>query len=173
MVARIILPPLVLLFAFGACTASSPIAPAVIPPHTPNPPLQITPVTCPSTTLTHFPRHNVPPGSGHVLVPPAPAVLVLCSGPSRVVVRGQPMDRLVASLNELKHEPPNAEFACPADLGFTYTLYFDYLQGWRLTVTVNSSGCAFASNGQVTASTDTDVLQQILTLLRSPPPSAP
>ncbi|HEY6652249.1 MAG TPA: hypothetical protein VI364_08110 [Actinomycetota bacterium] len=73
------------------------------------------------------------------------------SGPSVPVVDGTPT-------------APAAVYACPADFGPTYALFFDYPDGDRLLVLVSGSGCRFATNGQLSAHTDPKLLRTLRSL---------
>jgi hypothetical protein len=92
--------------------------------------------------------------------------LVLCSGGRRVVVEGAPLQRLLSTLIGLKPVPKGAVFNCPDDLGPIYALFFNYSDGYVLTVTVSSSGCAFTTNGRLTTYTGKAELAAIRSLLR-------
>ena len=59
---------------------------------------------------------------------------------------------------------PAAVYACPADVGPTYALFFDYPDGDRLLVLVSASGCRFATNGQLSAHTDPKLLRTLRSL---------
>jgi hypothetical protein len=92
------------------------------------------------------------------MVPGNPSVGVLCGAGTRVVLAEPQVRALVEALNALKPVPPGAVYPCPADFGPTYGLYLDYANKDVLLVTVDASGCRFASNGQRSAWTD-DALQ--------------
>jgi hypothetical protein len=79
--------------------------------------------------------------------------LVLCGDGRRVVVQGTPLQWLLSTLMYLRPIPKGGVFNCPADFGPSYALFFSYSNGYVLTVTVSSSGCAFTTNGRLTAHT--------------------
>ena len=101
------------------------------------------------------------PGVASVLVPPTPGALVICVTRTRTVVDPQQVPGIVRQLNRLERVKSPHIFACPLDLGPAYALFFDYADGARLLVTVDSSGCRFATNGRITASADTRLLRTI------------
>ena len=80
--------------------------------------------------------------------------MVLCGPGQRVVVTDVWVRRLSDKLNRLKRVPPGVAFPCPADFGPTYGLFFNYTNGDVVLVTVDASGCRFASNGHASAWTD-------------------
>ena len=73
---------------------------------------------------------------------------------------------MVRALNALDHVQPGPVYACPADFGPTFALFFDYPDGGRLLVLVSASGCRFATNGQLSAHTDPKLLRTLRTLAR-------
>jgi hypothetical protein len=100
------------------------------------------------------------PGVGKTLVPPTPAALVICVSGTRTVVDPASVTRLADRLNRLQRVAP-AVFACPVDLGPTFALFFDYSDGTRLLVEVDSSGCRFATNGRPTGLADARLLREL------------
>jgi len=102
------------------------------------------------------------PGVGAHLVPPTPDGLVICVSGSRTVVAEPHVARIARQLNRLERVPSPHIFACPADFGPTFALYFDYPQGRPLLVTVDASGCRFATNGRITSWSN----ERLLRLLR-------
>jgi hypothetical protein len=84
------------------------------------------------------------------MVPGTPGALVICVSGTRAVVDQDGLAPIVDALNHLKRVGNPHVFACPVDLGPTFALFFDYSDGGRLLVTVDSSGCRFASNGRIT-----------------------
>src|SRR5204862_2954032 len=66
------------------------------------------------------------------------------------VVDAPQVPRIVRMLDHLKQVASPHIFACPADLGPTFALFFDYPDGTTLLITVASSGCRFATNGRIT-----------------------
>ena len=131
----------------------SPTAPAVaaLPDH------------CPSHLPARLPRHAMP-GVATRLVPGAPTALVICVGSERTQITGPQVERLVRALDALDHVPPGTVYACPADFGPTFALFFDYEDGDRLLVLVSTSGCRFATNGQLSAHTDPKLLKTLRSL---------
>jgi hypothetical protein len=107
-------------------------------------------------------RRNDVPGIDHRLIPGHPNVLVDCL-PSRRVVIGdsEVVAEIVHGLNALRLGKPGAVYSCPADFGPTYGLFFNYPNGDVLFVTVDASGCRFASNGQRYAFTTDSVRERI------------
>jgi hypothetical protein len=99
------------------------------------------------------------PGVGSRLVPGTPGALVICVGESRTVVQPPQVDGLADQLNRLKRVGNPHIFACPLNLGPTFALFFDYADGGRLLVTVDSGGCRFATNGRITGVADTRLLR--------------
>ena len=133
----------------------SPIAPAVaaLPEH------------CPSELPGRLPPHAIP-GVATRLVPGAPTALVICLSSERTQIAGPKVERLVRALNALDHVPPGTVYACPADFGPTFALFFDYPDSDRLLVLVSASGCRFATNGQLSAYTDPKLLKTLRSLAR-------
>ena len=133
----------------------TPLAPAVgaLPEH------------CPSELPGRLPRHAIP-GVATRLVPGTPTALVVCVASKRTQITGLQFERLVRALNALDHVPPGTAYACPADFGPTFALFFDYPDGGRLLVLVSASGCRFATNGQLSAHTDPKLLKTLRTLSR-------
>lgn len=155
-----------LLFAvsivFAACTGSaSGTASQIIVDGSPTPPpVSPAPATCPHSLPDRLPRHAVP-GVGHQMVPGAPGALVICVSGTRTVVDQDGLASIVDGLNHLKRVGNPHIFACPVDLGPTFALFFDYPDGSRLLVEVDSSGCRFASNGRITGVADTRLLRSL------------
>ena len=146
-----------------ACTgaaASSTTSPIVVDGTPPPPPVIPVPGTCPHSLPYPLPRHAMP-GVGAVMVPSTPGALVICIGQIRTVVDPQRLPRLVRKLNHLKRVQSPHIFACPVDFGPTYALFFDYADGTRLLVTVDASGCRFATNGRITGFATTSLLQTL------------
>jgi len=106
------------------------------------------------------------PGVATTLVPGAPTALVICVGRERTQNTGPRVERLVRALNALDHVPPGTVYACPADFGPTFALFFDYPDGDRLLVLVSASGCRFATNGRLSARTDPKLLRTLRSLTR-------
>jgi len=133
----------------------SPVAPevAALPEH------------CPSELPGRLPRHAVP-GVATRLVPGAPTALVTCLASERTQINAPRVERLVRALNALDHVPKGTVYACPADFGPTFALFFDYPNGDRLLVVVSASGCRFATNGQLSARTDPNLLRTLRSLAR-------
>jgi hypothetical protein len=131
----------------------------------PNRATTLVPSQCPKRVPIDLPRNTLP-DSANYLVPEAPSALVLCGEGQRVVVQGAPMQRLLSTLIGLKPVPKGAVFNCPADFGPSYALFFNYSNGYVLTVTVTSSGCAFTTNGRLTFYTGKAELAAITALLR-------
>jgi len=86
---------------------------------------------------------------------------VICVDGKRTVVRGPRVAQLARRLNRLKLVPYPHIFACPVDFGPIYALYFDYPNARPLLVTVDASGCRFASNGRITAWSDQHLLKEL------------
>ena len=128
----------------------TPLAPAVaaLPEH------------CPSELPGRLPRHAIP-GVATRLVPGTPTALVICVASERTQITGPQVERLVRALNALDHVPPGTFYACPADFGPTFALFFDYPDDDRLLVLVSASGCRFATNGQLSAHTDPRLLRTL------------
>ena len=146
-----------------ACTGSTaapPTSPVVVDGSPLPPPVSPAPATCPNRLPDRLPRHAVP-GVGHRMVPDTPGALVICVGGSRTVVQPPQVGSLAGRLNHLKHVGNPHIFACPLDLGPTFALFFDYPDGRRLLVTVDSSGCRFATNGRITGVADTRLLRSL------------
>jgi len=125
------------------------------------PPPSPQPKTCPhgSRYTKRLHRNDVPGMHGH-LVPGKPNVLVECLTSRRVLIDDpKVVAQIVDQLNALKLVKPGAVYSCPADFGPTFGLFFNYPNGDVLLVTVDASGCRFASNGQRSAFT-TDALQR-------------
>lgn len=154
----------ILVVFLAGCTSPG-LSDALPPPQTPNPRFVVSPAVCPKPLPSRAPRQSLP-GITKDLVPLVPAALVLCSGGSRFVVKGTPLQQLVATLQTLRKVPKKPTYICPANLGPVYVLYFDYVQGFTLPVTVRSSGCAFTSNGALSAYSNKRELARITALLR-------
>jgi hypothetical protein len=163
--------------ALAACTGSSLTgsAQAQLPgseagvqsPFLSPPPLS-KPRGCPSeTSYSRILHRNDVPGTDDQLVPGQPDVLVECLPSRRVVIGdGSVVAKIVDELNALKLVDP-AVYSCPADFGPTYGLFFNYSNGDVLLVTVDASGCRFASNGTRSAFT-TDVVRERIEHPRRP-----
>ena len=145
-----------------SCTASGaasrPPASAEGSPTAPT--LAALPAHCPSELPGRLPRHAIP-GVATRLVPGAPTALVICVASERRQITGPQVERLVRALNALKHVPPGTVYACPADFGPTFALFFDYPDDGRLLVLVSASGCRFATNGQLSGHTDPKLLRTL------------
>jgi hypothetical protein len=76
------------------------------------------------------------------------------------------MERLVSILNDLKPLPKGAILNCPADLGPSFYLFFNYPSGEVLTVTVASAGCRLTDNSRLMAFNGKSELAAIMALLR-------
>jgi len=164
--------------ALAACTRSSPTgSPQPQPPGSgaglqspflaPPPPSK--PTRCPpESRYSRMLHRNDVPGTEGQLVPGQPHVLVECL-PSRRVVIGESsvVAKIVDALNALKLGKPGAVYNCPADFGPTYGLFFNYSNGDVLLVTVDASGCRFASNGTRFAFT-TDAVRRLIEHPRRP-----
>jgi hypothetical protein len=94
-------------------------------------------------------------------------------GPNaRAVVTDAGLSRLVTALDALKTVRKGGVFACPADLGPTFALFFNYSVTRMLIVIVPSSGCRFAVNGILTAKTDPAVVSLVRHLVMETPSTA-
>jgi hypothetical protein len=151
------------LLAAAACTGStagSTTSPVVVDGTSFPPPVSPAPATCPHSLPDRLPRHAVP-GVGHQMVPGAPGALVICVSGTRTVVDQTGLAPIADRLNHLKRVGNPHIFACPLDLGPTFALFFDYPDGSRLLVEVDSSGCRFATNGRITGVADTRLLRSL------------
>jgi len=176
-IVRRALATLIAALAMSACTGASQTQsalPSASPTFDPSSLLASTPVakpiSCPSVSrYTKILRRNDVPGTDHRLIPGQPNVLVDCLPARRVVIGdGEVVARIVHGLNALKLGKPGAVYNCPADFGPTYGLFFNYPNGDVLFVTVDASGCRFASNGQRFAFT-TDSVRRRIEHPRRPP----
>jgi len=68
-------------------------------------------------------------------------------------------------LNRARRIPKGTAFSCPADTGETALLLFGYRDGTTLRVTVSTSGCLFANNGNLTIWMPTATLTQLEVVL--------
>jgi len=100
-------------------------------------------------------------GVTRFMVPPTPGALVICVSGTRTVVDPAQVAEIAGRLNQLKRLRSPHIFACPADFGPTFALFFDYSDGTRLLVEVDSSGCRFATNGRRTGVADTRLLREL------------
>lgn len=156
------MPLFLLLSCTGSGTTSGPSVPVV--DGTPAAPaVAPLPEHCPSHLPARLPRHAIP-GVATKLVPGAPNAVVICLASERTQITGPQVERLVRALNALDHVPPGTVYACPADFGPTFALFFDYPDGDRLLVLVSASGCRFATNGQLSARTDPKLLRTLRSL---------
>ena len=161
---RLTLVALLLVACTGSGTTTGPSVPIV--GGTPLAPgVAALPEHCPSELPGRLPRHAIP-GVATRLVPGTPTALVICVASERTQITGPQVERLVRALNALDHVPPGTVYACPADFGPTFALFFDYPDGGRLLVLVSASGCRFATNGQLSANTDPKLLRTLRTLAR-------
>ena len=162
--------PLVLCLLF-ACTGSSgsrsrPTAVGTSPPAqaTPSPSTSPSPETCPQD-LDKRVQHNKIGGVLDSMVPDGPSTLVLCHGSTRVVVQGTRVMQLVEGLNRLKPIPQGAVYPCPLlVVGPGYGLFFDYENHDVLLVSVEQSGCRFATNGRRVAIVNNAVMTRIMAM---------
>ncbi len=169
-----LMPLLLSVGLLAACTGSggtSSTSPVTIDASPPTSSVSVAPVapspaSCPKDLGQRL-RANDVAGAAREIVPGNPRVLVLCGPGARVVVTDERVHAIADALNHLKRVPPGAVYACPIDLGPTYGLFFDYTNGDVLLVTVEASGCRFASNGRSSAMTDGAVQASIRALLRS------
>ena len=116
---------LLLVACTGSGTTSGPSVPVV--DGTPTAPeIAALPEHCPSELPGRLPGHAIP-GVVTRVVPGAPTALVICLASERRQITGPQVERLVQALNALNHVPPGTIYACPADVGPTYALFFDYL----------------------------------------------
>ena len=153
---------LLLVACTGSGTTSGPSVPVV--DGTPTAPeIAALPEHCPSELPGRLPRHAIP-GVVTRVVPGAPTALVICLASERRQITGPQVERLVRALNALDHVPPGTVYACPADFGPTYALFFDYPDVDRLLVLVSASGCRFTTNGQLSAHTDPKLLRTLRSL---------
>jgi hypothetical protein len=153
---------LLLVACTGSGTTSGPSVPVV--EGTPTAPaVAALPEHCPSDLPGRLPRHAIPRVVTR-LVPGAPTALVICLASQRTQITGPKVEGLVRALNPLNHVPPGTVYACPADFGPTFALFFDYPDGDRLLVLVSASGCRFATNGQLSAHTDPKLLRMLRSL---------
>jgi hypothetical protein len=153
---------LLLVACTGSGTTSGPSVPVV--EGTPTAPaVAALPEHCPSDLPGRLPRHAIPRVVTR-LVPGAPTALVICLASERTQITGPKVEGLVRALNALNHVPPGTVYACPADFGPTFALFFDYPDGDRLLVLVSASGCRFATNGQLSAHTDPKLLRMLRSL---------
>ena len=146
-----------------ACTGST--APSTTSPVTIDgsplpPPVSPAPSTCPHVLPDRLPRHAVP-GVAHQMIPGTPGALVICVSGTRTVLDRSQVVPIAERLNHLKRVGNPHIFACPVDLGPTFALFFDYPDGSRLLVEVDSSGCRFATNGRTTGFADTRLLRTL------------
>jgi hypothetical protein len=154
---------LIPLFAAVACTgstAASRTSPVTIDGSPLPPPVSPAPATCPHALPDRLPRHGVP-GVAHQMVPGTPGALVICVSGTRTVLDRSQLVPIAERLNHLKRVGNPHIFACPVDLGPTFALFFDYPDGSRLLVDVDSSGCRFATNGRITGFADTRLLRTL------------
>ena len=142
----------------GAAASSAP-SPIALDGSPQPPPVSPAPATCPHSLPDPLPRHAMP-GVGARMVPPTPGALVICVSATRTVADPASVTRLADRLNGLEHVSP-AVFSCPVDFGPTFALFFDYPDGTRLLVEVDSSGCRFATNGRLTGIADTRLLREL------------
>jgi len=150
----------ILLAACTDSTAAPTTSPVVVDGSPLPPPVSPAPATCPHALPDRLPRHAVP-GVGHQMVPGTPGALVICVAGTRTVVDDAQIPGITQQLNHLKPVGNPNIFACPVDLGPTFALYFDYADGSRLLVEVDSSGCRFATNGRITGFADTRLLRSL------------
>jgi hypothetical protein len=146
-----------------ACTGpsgTSATSPVVIDGTPPPSPVQPVPERCPHALPDRLPREAMA-GVGRFMVPPTPGALVICVSGTRTVVDPAQVAPLADDLNRLERVRSAHIFACPADLGPTFALFFDYPDGTRLLVEVDSSGCRFATNGRRTGVADTRLLRKL------------
>jgi hypothetical protein len=126
---RLALVALLLVSCTGSGAASRP---PVSVEGSPTPPaVAALPEHCPSELPGRLPRHAIP-GVATRLVPGVPTALVICVASERTQITGPQVERLVRALNALDHVPPGTVYACPADFGPTFALFFDYPDGDRL-----------------------------------------
>jgi len=150
-------------FAVAGCTgpsgtsATSPVVVDGTPTPSPVPPA---PDRCPHALPGRLPHHAMA-GVNRFMVPPSPGALVICVSGTRTVVDPAQVAQIAGELNQLKRLRSPHIFACPADFGPTFALFFDYSDGTRLLVQVDSSGCRFATNGRRTGVADTGLLRDL------------
>jgi hypothetical protein len=102
-------------------------------------------------------------------VPDSPVSLLVCLAGRRAAVTDEKTVVWFSdALNGLKQVPPGEIFNCPADFGPTYGLFFGYQNHGVLLVTVDPSGCRFASNGHVTGQLGTSLIVKRIQLLLRP-----
>lgn len=150
-------------------TAShSPYSPSPSPSPRTLSPETLQPLLCPKD-LPQPRRFNQVPGTSYAIVPGQPRALVLCGPDARALMTNAvDVQRFAEELNHLKRVPSGAVYACPADFGPTYGLFFNYVNGDVLLVTVDASGCRFVSNGRSTAWQNRPILKEkIVPLLRA------
>jgi hypothetical protein len=158
--AVIALIPLLAAVACTGSTAASTASPVTIDPSPLPPPVSPAPATCPHALPDRLPRHAMP-GVAYQMVPGTPGALVICVSGTRTVLDRSQLVPIAERLNHLKRVGNPHIFACPVDLGPTFALFFDYPDGSRLLVEVDSSGCRFASNGRITGFADTPLLRSL------------
>jgi hypothetical protein len=142
-------------------------------------------MSCPSAD-----RHNLVSaraGASSELVPTGARRLLLCrysglwtgSGPRRpafvllahaqLSARAQ-VTRFADELDALKR--PNLLYHCPAASGAAIVLYFGYAGGPDDVVTVQTDGCANATNGRITGGAETTAGQALVHSLEALTPPA-
>jgi len=156
---------LVAVVALAACTTES--IPSFPVPTGP-PVVDMKPANCPrEASFTRLQRRNDVPGINDQLVPGDPSELVACAPSGRkAVANGTLAINIIDALNSLKLIKRGAVYNCPNYTGSsTYGLFFNYPNGDVLLVTVDRTGCRFASNDQRSAFTTEAARKRIQRLL--------
>jgi hypothetical protein len=113
------------------------------------------PIKCPAHAPTDLAPHQQP-GTASTFVPGHPSELLGCryhgdNQPQPVGSRATSASfapgAIAAELNAARPVPKVINFMCPVDFGETVLLIFGYPDGSRLTVSIATAGCEFATNG--------------------------
>ena len=131
------------------------------------------PIKCPAHAPSHVAEHQQP-GTASTFVPGHPSELLGC----RYHGDNQPQpvgslatsatfapDAIAAELNAARPVPKVINFMCPVDFGETILLIFGDPSGSRLTVSIATAGCEFATNGDRRIFTPAATLTRLETVL--------
>jgi len=128
---------------------------------------------CPAHAPGAIAKHQRP-GTASTFVPGHPTELLACryhganqpqpAGSLAKSARFTP-GPIVSELNSARRVPTGVAYNCPASFGDTILLIFQYANGSRLTISTPTSGCQFATNGDLSVFTPTATLTTLEAVL--------
>jgi len=118
-------------------------------------------------------RHQRP-GTASTFVPGDPTELLACRyhGANQPQPAGSLAESadftpgpIASELNSARRVPPGVAYSCPASFGDTILLIFKYTNGSTLMISTPTSGCQFATNGDLNVFTPSATLTTLEAVL--------